>query len=978
MRKTVRKKMSAVLSILLFIHTDIVIYAENNNGSYTQETEEIIPEQDTETDLSHVEGELSSYPEDFSAEQEKNSSEASNLTDNYETGENVSSGTTPVVSESDETVSAEGIFSGIRNDDSYKYEETDEGTTEESVYSNDSESEEYSSEEDAADLILQEGGFISAEASVEEYETEGLLSAGQYLAAASEEFDINRDFEAISAVFVAAAESRTESVDIRDFHVPRAYSKILYSKILNKNPQLFYILPTYKYYYSGDYITRYAVQYNEAYDDTHIAAFYERAEEILSDVDPSWSEEQKTLFVHDRIVTGTEYDLTYSKYNAYNALVEGTAVCHGYSLAYEYLMDRLGIRTDVISSSRMNHAWNSVVVDDVPYYVDCTWDDPAGYYLMYCKHSNFLRSQEGIRSTGHYSDDWADTNSNTVIDVLALNEYPDPYWLSSFSWIPHVGDLWAYVSDKEIFVHDYSNGSNRLLTSDLDGNWDLQDNTGFLSGRYVHLDSYQDYFLASQQDSAYYIDLGGNCRLLGIISNEEKEQGRVYGIQREGEMLRYDIYRSPTGSDRQSFGYFNLNDIPDVQLYFDAKEINLNYGETFDLNTILHTNSDEMEWSVTDVTAVTVEKGIITAAGKGNAVITVSAGGISASITVNIIVPLEKIDLNKTDLVLDKGDMESLSVLFYPEDTTEDRTVVWTSSDQSVVSVDDNGKIIAVGSGDAYVTAAAGEKTASAAVRVRVSAEELRLDTDAIAILPGDAKQLTASVLPESADDKEVMWTSGNEFTASVDESGLVKGFKPGVTTVSAETGNGITAECRVTVQFTDVTDPTDDFYDLIYEMAEKNITAGYSDGSFRPFNDCNRAAAVTFLWRLAGKPEPHSQAEFSDMTGNTDFDNAISWAAENGITTGWDDNTFRPWQACNRAAMITFLWRTAGKPEPHSQAEFSDMTGNADFDNAISWAAENEIIAGWYDNTFRPWQSSSRNAVISFIAAYDEISHQE
>ncbi|MBQ6489952.1 MAG: S-layer homology domain-containing protein [Solobacterium sp.] len=56
----------------------------------------------------------------------------------------------------------------------------------------------------------------------------------------------------------------------------------------------------------------------------------------------------------------------------------------------------------------------------------------------------------------------------------------------------------------------------------------------------------------------------------------------------------------------------------------------------------------------------------------------------------------------------------------------------------------------------------------------------------------------------------------------------------------------------------------------------------------------------VTFLWRLSGRPEPSKMAEFKDMTGNVDFDKAISWAAENNITTGWADNTFRPWNTCN------------------------------------------------------------------------------
>ena len=115
--------------------------------------------------------------------------------------------------------------------------------------------------------------------------------------------------------------------------------------------------------------------------------------------------------------------------------------------------------------------------------------------------------------------------------------------------------------------------------------------------------------------------------------------------------------------------------------------------------------------------------------------------------------------------------------------------------------------------------------------------------------------------------------------------------------------------------------------------------------------------------------------ATFTDMpTENEEFCKAISWAAEQEITTGWDDNTFRPWNTCNRAAIVTFLWRYAGKPEPGSMATFKDMTDNEDFNNAISWAAENGITTGWADNTFRPWNTCNRLAVASFLYRYDNL----
>ena len=170
---------------------------------------------------------------------------------------------------------------------------------------------------------------------------------------------------------------------------------------------------------------------------------------------------------------------------------------------------------------------------------------------------------------------------------------------------------------------------------------------------------------------------------------------------------------------------------------------------------------------------------------------------------------------------------------------------------------------------------------------------------------------------------------------------------------------------------FDDVTDPDLFYYEPIYWAVDHDITTGFADNTFRPMNNCNRAAVVTFLWRMAGRPAPQKAATFKDMTGNSDFDQAISWALEQGITTGWADNTFRPWTTCNRAAIVTFLWRYAGKPEPASRASFKDMTGNTDFDKAISWAAEKGITTGYDDGTFRPWNQCQRLAVVSFLYRY-------
>ena len=215
-----------------------------------------------------------------------------------------------------------------------------------------------------------------------------------------------------------------------------------------------------------------------------------------------------------------------------------------------------------------------------------------------------------------------------------------------------------------------------------------------------------------------------------------------------------------------------------------------------------------------------------------------------------------------------------------------------------------------------------------------------------------------------------------------VDDSGRVtitRGFvgSATITIKSVVSDSYKEAETKIkvtTVQrklFSDVTDPTQFYFDPIYWAVDNGITTGYSDNTFRPNNLCHRAAVVTFLWRLAGEPDEGISTAFSDMTGNDDFDRAITWASNHGITTGYDDGTFRPYNPCHRAAIVTFIWRYAGKPEPSSAAGFSDMTKNVEFDKAIAWAAENNITTGYNDGTFRPYNSCLRLAVVTFLYRY-------
>ena len=123
----------------------------------------------------------------------------------------------------------------------------------------------------------------------------------------------------------------------------------------------------------------------------------------------------KALILHDYLAKTVEYNMNaVSSSNnqltsvdaharsAYGAIVDKTAVCQGYALAYAHLLSLVGIESEFVTSDYMNHAWNMVKIDNDFYHVDVTYDDPVNTSnedAGLVSHEYFLRSDESISSS---------------------------------------------------------------------------------------------------------------------------------------------------------------------------------------------------------------------------------------------------------------------------------------------------------------------------------------------------------------------------------------------------------------------------------------------------------------------------------------------------------------------------------------------------------------------------------------------------
>ena len=170
---------------------------------------------------------------------------------------------------------------------------------------------------------------------------------------------------------------------------------------------------------------------------------------------------------------------------------------------------------------------------------------------------------------------------------------------------------------------------------------------------------------------------------------------------------------------------------------------------------------------------------------------------------------------------------------------------------------------------------------------------------------------------------------------------------------------------------FADVAE-SDFFYESVLWAVEKGITTGVDDTHFNPTDACVRGQVVTFLWRAMGQPGHTIENPFVDVAESDFFYDAVLWAYENGITTGVSLDRFNPYGQCNRAQAVTFLWRSQGSPESNAAVSFTDVKTGEFYTSAVAWAVENGITTGMGDGTFGPLEICNRAQVVTFLYRAD------
>ena len=232
--------------------------------------------------------------------------------------------------------------------------------------------------------------------------------------------------------------------------------------------------------------------------------------------------------------------------------------------------------------------------------------------------------------------------------------------------------------------------------------------------------------------------------------------------------------------------------------------------------------------------------------------------------------------------------------------------------------------------------------------------------TAQVSTTPGATGTAHASTTPGATGTAQVSTTPGATGTAHAS-------ITPGATgTAQVSTTPGATGTAQVSTTpgpgFQDVL-PTEYFYTPVNWLVAQSAISGYSDGTFRPYNNITRGQITKVLvlahnWTLLTP----ATATFSDVPVGSTFYSFVETAVARGLVSGYNDGTFRPSDNVTRgqiAKIVTLAegWAVTNPPT----GAFSDVPTSSIFYGFIETAAQHMVLTGYSDGSFRPANTATR-----------------
>ena len=173
---------------------------------------------------------------------------------------------------------------------------------------------------------------------------------------------------------------------------------------------------------------------------------------------------------------------------------------------------------------------------------------------------------------------------------------------------------------------------------------------------------------------------------------------------------------------------------------------------------------------------------------------------------------------------------------------------------------------------------------------------------------------------------------------------------------------------------FTDVSE-SDWYYEAVRFVQEQGLMNGYSDGRFGPNDTLSRAQLAQILFNKEGRPGVNYLLDFSDVAGEAWYTEAVRWAASQGIVGGYGNGTFGPNDPITREQLAVMLWRYSGSPAAtNKELHFNDTDEISGYAlEALRWAVENGILSGYGDGRLGPQGQATRAQAAQMLKNFIE-----
>ena len=378
---------------------------------------------------------------------------------------------------------------------------------------------------------------------------------------------------------------------------------------------------------SGTYVSGMTLTY--IVDDADYDAEYARTaaavDAIAETVDPSWSDVEKALYLHEYLAIHFDYDHDYDSYaddfeteschSPYGLFLRGKGVCEAYTSLYGILLRKVGIESLPVLSLTLGHTWNLVNIGDSWYHVDVTWDDANDAHAGYIGHSYFMKSSAYMTAHSHEASDWEMITGAAVDEAAVASDLDEGFWCDTHSTItPYQGGWVAIEADESHkttgwfrhYLYDAATGTaSSTDIHSLDATWYVSgDPAHYYVGTYIVPSAVGEvlYYTAPQSIYAY---VGGEVYWLYDLTDEQKAYGDIYGMYTEDGMMYIDISPSPTAaSTRFSIPLTDLRpNVTDVETTTEMTTTT----EATTTTTEATTSTTEATTTTTEATTTTTE-----------------------------------------------------------------------------------------------------------------------------------------------------------------------------------------------------------------------------------------------------------------------------------------------------------------------------------------------------------------------------------